>query len=257
MRGCDRRSASLNSGKGFCMSCGAPLNSGEGFCMSCGAPQPSISDDGGQHDASAWDLRDSQRDSVEPTPASPGFFRRLFRRWEKAAAENPAPPRTLPSDAQGSVCPRCGAVRNNPADRFCLFCGFCFSMHNDSQAEEDETTVFDDGLADGDESTTILDEEPYCYFVRDATGERIVVNPPALVGKGSAVSCRIVGNNGISRVHAEIFVKQGVLMIKDRGSTNGTFVNGERLGPNRELRLQDGDVVLLADETFTFHVEGV
>ena len=48
----------------------------------------------------------------------------------------------------------------------------------------------------------------------------------------------------ISKHHAEIFSDQGVLMLRDLGSTNGTFVNGERLG--KPVVLSEGDVLHFA-----------
>ena len=45
----------------------------------------------------------------------------------------------------------------------------------------------------------------------------------------------------VSRRHAEIQVSSGDILISDLGSTNGTFVNGERIDQPRTLR--DGDEV--------------
>jgi pSer/pThr/pTyr-binding forkhead associated (FHA) protein/S1-C subfamily serine protease len=49
----------------------------------------------------------------------------------------------------------------------------------------------------------------------------------------------------LSRYHAEIFVEKGGLRVRDLGSRNGTFVNGERIG--REAAVQPADVVVLGD----------
>lgn len=48
----------------------------------------------------------------------------------------------------------------------------------------------------------------------------------------------------ISRVHAEIDRDQGGLLIRDLGSTNGTFVNHEPVGESMALR--EGDIIHLA-----------
>ncbi len=50
-----------------------------------------------------------------------------------------------------------------------------------------------------------------------------------------------VGDPDVSRRHAEIQVSSGEILISDLGSTNGTFVNGERIEQPRGLR--DGDEV--------------
>jgi len=58
-------------------------------------------------------------------------------------------------------------------------------------------------------------------------------------------------DNLASRFHAELKVAQYRLEIIDFGSTNGTFVNGNRIEPNKYLRLQDGDQVKIGDSMFT------
>jgi EAL domain-containing protein (putative c-di-GMP-specific phosphodiesterase class I) len=48
----------------------------------------------------------------------------------------------------------------------------------------------------------------------------------------------------VSRVHAELYVRNGCLFVRDCGSSNGTFVNRERIESERELHA--GDVVHFA-----------
>jgi hypothetical protein len=48
---------------------------------------------------------------------------------------------------------------------------------------------------------------------------------------------------GVSRRHAVITRDEDSLYIEDRGSTNGTQINGFQLTANRKYRLRDGDVV--------------
>jgi predicted component of type VI protein secretion system len=50
-----------------------------------------------------------------------------------------------------------------------------------------------------------------------------------------------LGDPDVSRRHAEIQISNGDIAINDLGSTNGTFVNGERIDQPRTLR--DGDEV--------------
>jgi predicted component of type VI protein secretion system len=49
--------------------------------------------------------------------------------------------------------------------------------------------------------------------------------------------------SGVSRRHAVIRRRDGVLYVQDLGSTNGTRINGAQLTPDREYRLRDGDEV--------------
>ena len=52
-------------------------------------------------------------------------------------------------------------------------------------------------------------------------------------------------DRGVSRNHARLQMKDNSLYITDLGSTNGTFVAGERLNPNQPTLLHKGDEVLL------------
>jgi len=47
----------------------------------------------------------------------------------------------------------------------------------------------------------------------------------------------------VSRHHAELLYRNGGMWLRDHGSSNGTFVNGERLAPGVDRALADGDLV--------------
>jgi hypothetical protein len=53
----------------------------------------------------------------------------------------------------------------------------------------------------------------------------------------------------VSRRHAEIVCNESGYVLKDLGSPNGTFVNGERIA---EHRLQDGDRIAMGGQVFVF-----
>jgi hypothetical protein len=75
--------------------------------------------------------------------------------------------------------------------------------------------------------------------------------------RGAFYIGRINGNDlimpdyAISKRHAIIDIEDGLYYIRDAGSTNGTRVNGERLGKKR-ARLNDKDVIGFARYEFTF-----
>lgn len=63
----------------------------------------------------------------------------------------------------------------------------------------------------------------------------------------------VFDNPYLSRYHAEIFSDGSRILIRDLGSTSGTFVNGERI---RQRRLKDGDLIRLGRARgveFVFH----
>jgi hypothetical protein len=63
---------------------------------------------------------------------------------------------------------------------------------------------------------------------------------------GRDVSCDIVVNDSeVSRKHSRIVMQAGGFLLEDLGSTNGTFVNGQRLmGPHV---LRPGEVLMLGE----------
>ena len=63
----------------------------------------------------------------------------------------------------------------------------------------------------------------------------------------------IAGSTAISRQHAEIERAGGALVLRDLGSTNGTFVNGVKVAG--DVTLKTGDRVQFGD--VAFRVEGV
>ncbi|MBV9850393.1 MAG: FHA domain-containing protein [Armatimonadetes bacterium] len=56
----------------------------------------------------------------------------------------------------------------------------------------------------------------------------------------------------ISGTHAQIIAEDDVFRLTDLGSTNGTFLNGQRLNPNEPVVLQAGDEITLGGLTYRF-----
>lgn len=52
---------------------------------------------------------------------------------------------------------------------------------------------------------------------------------------------------GVSRIHAEIFYRDGNYFVRDLESTNGTWVNNHKLENHEEIQLSDGDSLRLAN----------
>jgi DNA-binding winged helix-turn-helix (wHTH) protein len=64
---------------------------------------------------------------------------------------------------------------------------------------------------------------------------------------GRARDCNlIIDHTEVSRLHATLSWDHEQVVITDHNSTNGTFVNGERLQPNQPRRLRAGDKIALA-----------
>ena len=75
---------------------------------------------------------------------------------------------------------------------------------------------------------------------------------PALVGRDVGLAVTLQSSN-VSRQHAELLDQDGQILIRDLGSTNGTFVNHQQITDC--VRLNSGDVVRFADMEFRLYQE--
>ena len=73
----------------------------------------------------------------------------------------------------------------------------------------------------------------------------------SVFGKSSTVDVN-VDNAYISRRHFQIRCQDDVFFITDLDSTNGTFLNGERLTSQQERRLRDQDLIGMTGDQVVF-----
>lgn len=130
---------------------------------------------------------------------------------------------------------------------------------NDDMYESYEQTVMMAGQqADNLDSEAKVNSdvsENTAQLERKSTGECIeILQNNAVVGSGSGADCRITGNKAISRTHATISVQNGAFFITDNHSSNGTWVNGSRLIPDKAVEIRSGALIKLANEEFIFRV---
>jgi len=92
------------------------------------------------------------------------------------------------------------------------------------------------------------------FILRDVkTGEKHPVLPEGLrVGRASQSDITL-NYEDVSRDHAALWIQEGQLYIRDEGSTNGTWVNEERIVAARAL--QPGDQVRIGDTIFEVAME--
>jgi two-component system cell cycle response regulator len=88
---------------------------------------------------------------------------------------------------------------------------------------------------------------PYLIVIAGAhVGELHKLNRPrTIIGRGETAQIRIT-DDGISREHTEIAVEGDHVVIRDLGSTNGTYCNGARV---EALEIVDGDKILVGSTT--------
>jgi pSer/pThr/pTyr-binding forkhead associated (FHA) protein len=85
------------------------------------------------------------------------------------------------------------------------------------------------------------------------SGTRIPVGGQTVsVGKGPA-TLQIDDDPTVSTRHAEIRAERGGIVVADLGSTNGTFVNNQRV--QGVMALSDGDLVRFGNTQIKFRTE--
>ena len=83
------------------------------------------------------------------------------------------------------------------------------------------------------------------------TGQRIpLISPPVTIGRADDNRVVLPPEAGASRHHAELTEDDGAWSVRDLGSMNGTYVNGERIEWPRLLR--PGDQIRVAGEVMVF-----
>jgi hypothetical protein len=73
-----------------------------------------------------------------------------------------------------------------------------------------------------------------------------------VIGRSSELDMVLV-EDMVSRKHAKITVSSGKITIEDLGSTNGTFVNGEKI---KQARLKEGDRILIGTSILKLIYQG-
>jgi hypothetical protein len=159
--------------------------------------------------------------------------------------------------AMNIQCPVCRAwyVANTV---FCSECGSCLLEDKHLKTEPFDTRDIKwygdpkhTQVSEGDELTS----DPRSIYLRIGSGHRmrnltILLEKPIRLGR-SDPKCDIfpeidlTNDNGIeygvSREHACIFRRGSIIEVEDLGSTNGTFLNGQRLPPYVSHPVSDGD----------------
>ena len=95
-----------------------------------------------------------------------------------------------------------------------------------------------------------MTEENIPYLLDPSGQEHSLTNTVTRMGRAVENEIVILDKRS-SREHAIIRREGRKVIIEDQGSTNGTYLNGERL--QHVVQLRDGDQVRVGDVAFTFH----
>jgi pSer/pThr/pTyr-binding forkhead associated (FHA) protein len=143
------------------------------------------------------------------------------------------------------TCPDCSA-QVGPNDLICFKCGA--NLPRVRLAEEEPAVTVAQKAISAEKARLISSTVVRISF--PAGNVEIPAGTSVLLGRDPAeslVAAAFDGCDNVSRRHALITVDDGGhASIRDENSTNGTYVNGDRLMPGIDVRLVDGDTIRLA-----------
>jgi hypothetical protein len=92
------------------------------------------------------------------------------------------------------------------------------------------------------------------YGTGNCRGEQIsLAELPCVVGKLQEYVDQVLVDGSVSRMHARFSLdREGNMTVRDLNSTNGTWLNGERLQPNESRKLRQGDHLRFGRMEFVF-----
>lgn len=104
-----------------------------------------------------------------------------------------------------------------------------------------------------EEKTTFLganDKNPILKNLSTGDVYEVTSNPFTI---GKSQTCNLViADKVVSRHHAEIVQYGDKYFIKDLSSTNGTFINGNKLMADTDVELKDGQEIIFANKKFVY-----
>ncbi len=169
-----------------------------------------------------------------------------------AVAAAPQPAQSIASAPAGSeVCPSCGSL--NPAgESFCSNCGAMLGTTADASVAP---VVAAQPVA----AAPVMSSAPAALSARlvvEADNQEFDLSGKdnVMLGREDAVSNIFPDvdltphggeEGGVSRMHARIFVENGLYMIEDENSTNFTFLNRQKLTAKTPMALHDNDEIKL------------
>ncbi len=146
------------------------------------------------------------------------------------------------------TCPAC-AAEVKPDDLICFTCGANLPRRRPDEDPPAAATVMQEYLR----REEVKGISPTVLRLAFPTGNvEVPAGTSLLLGRDPAeslVAAAFAGFENVSRRHATVTVDDaGHASIRDEHSTNGTFVNGDRVLPGTTVRLADGDTVRLGGD---------
>ncbi len=163
------------------------------------------------------------------------------------------------------VCPSCGA-ENLPGTLFCIQCGTYLPSGGPLRTEP--LPEQEDGRPARPRQEGQEGEEAWALNIEVEvlnTGRKVLLSADReiLVGRLDAahgvfpeLDMTTDGGleQGVSRRHARIYTREGTCFVEDLDSTNGTFLNEERITPYLPYAFRDGDLLMFGTMRSKVHI---
>lgn len=137
------------------------------------------------------------------------------------------------------ICRSCGHV-NREGELMCNDCGDFLPVGTiTSMPESDIPYANEDCLV-------LFELVDAVYRIKVRHGVHVTIGREMAIGDDEEINNlarRLAQETGISRSHADLFVNGGTLMLVDLESTNGTYVNGQRIMSMEPCALKSNDTV--------------
>lgn len=115
-----------------------------------------------------------------------------------------------------------------------------------------DKTIPDDRFEDDMDATIADTADALPVVVHVASGRMFQVQPgETMMGRGKGCPIRIQGvDKSLSRMHARLLLVGGACSLQDMNSTNGTFLDGQKLDKDAVVAIQQDAEFRLAHDTF-------
>ncbi len=163
------------------------------------------------------------------------------------------------------TCPNC-QTDNSPNSMFCLDCGFWLGDLQSTSQNWDTEVKFQQHFASALDETPNFEihaNEYVLYFPNHKESLIFTKDQSIVLGRRTntgVTGIHVVDLNqfeaaalGVSRHHAQITFRDDTYYLADLESSNGTFLNEQRLHLGKQYALKNGDLIVLAHLPIAFH----
>lgn len=158
--------------------------------------------------------------------------------------------KALNTDSELDICPNCNqrTLKHTSGSDYCINCNF----EALSYIEEIYDSTYKYVRLPSDITRVLFDNIIKLYD--NDSNEYIEMQGDKLdIGKSDRCELQI-NNNYISQIHASFYYEHSCWFIMDKGSTNGTYLNGKRLEQNTKYELYCDDIISFSKvKEYTFY----